>query len=106
MNRQTVLYRTTVEKATKSQLQDGVTYHDRQNDEVIITTASTYSIRIVSLGVKTSNFVFKALEYMLNHWRVPDKYVQFVTNGDTENTSFKTSGQVPVLTNSSRQSSL
>ena len=52
-------------------------------------TASTYSLRIVSLGVKASDFIFTALEYMLNHWRVPDKYVQFVTNGETDNNKFQ-----------------
>lgn len=42
-------------------------------------------LRIVSLGVKFSQFFFQALEYLLNQWESPAKSVQFVTNGETEN---------------------
>lgn len=83
MNEKTVLYRGQTEHAASTQLPTGETVHDRSQDEVIITTSSTYNLRIVSLGVKSTGFVFTALEYLVNHWYVPDKYVQFVTNGET-----------------------
>ena len=89
MNSKTVLYRSNTEQSANTQLPTGVTYHGHKQDEVIITTSSTYSLRIVSLGVKSCSFVFTALEYMLNHWCVPNKYVQFITNGETEKNKFQ-----------------
>lgn len=51
-------------------------------------TSDLKYIRIISLGVATSNFIFKALEYLLNKWEDPNKCVQFVCNGEIEGDKF------------------
>ena len=89
MNRKTVFYKSNTEKSSKTQLPTGETCHGLTQDEVIITSSATYTLRIVSLGVKYTDFLFDALEYMLNRWYVPDKYVQFVTNAETERNKFQ-----------------
>jgi hypothetical protein len=69
-----------------AQLPTGQTMHGKA--ERLICDQPLYTLRIVSLGVKTSNFMFEAMEYMLNHWTVPKKHVQFVTNGETRQQEF------------------
>jgi len=86
MNSSTVLLSS--ERSDSSQLPTGETRHVRQKEEIIITTSSAYTIRIVSLGVKSSSFIFTALEYVVNHWLAPQKYVQFITNGEIADEKF------------------
>lgn len=88
MNKATVKEVKTTTYSESAPLDNGDTRHGSFVKEDIVTTAATYTLRIVSLGVATSNFIFKALEYLLNHWRVPLKSVQFVTNGETEDHKF------------------
>jgi len=88
MNRCTVSYVNDTEHSARTQLPSGETLHGRVRGEVIITTSSVCTLRIVSLGVAASGFTFTALEYLVNHWRVPEKLVQFVTNGEMEKEKF------------------
>jgi len=82
MNRSTVLYTSNVEQSSQSEQPSGGTLHSRLQGEVTITTHSKYMLRIVSIGVAAPDFIFDALEYLVNHWVAPNKYVQFVTNGE------------------------
>jgi len=82
MNSNTVLYRCNVERSATAEAQTGETIHGRAQGQVVVTTADSYTLRIVSPGVKTSSFIFKGLEYLLNNWHVPVKWVQFITNGE------------------------
>jgi len=88
LNSSTVIHTSQTDRSETSQLPTGETRHVRQREEVIITTSSLCTLRIISLGVKSSGFIFTALEYMLNHWLVPQKYVQFITNGEIEDDKF------------------
>jgi len=88
MNRSTVLYMNDTRGYATSQLPTGETTHNRFKGEVIITTSSMYTLRIVSLGVASSGFIFTALEYIVNGWHAPNKTVQFVTNGEMEGHKF------------------
>jgi len=88
MNSDTVLHDNLQQRSETEQLSTGDIRHVRKSEEVIITTASAYAVRIVSLGVATSNFIFEALEFMVNHWRVPHKAIQFITNGEIEDDKF------------------
>jgi hypothetical protein len=89
LNRSTVLYMNDMRGCATTELRTGETTHNRFRGEVIITTFSTYTLRrIVSLGVATSGFIFKALEYIVNGWHAPNKSVQFVTNGEVEDGKF------------------
>jgi hypothetical protein len=89
MNSNTVLYKSNMEQSTTAQLRTGETIHGRAQGQVIVTTAGSYTLRIVSPGVKTSGFIFKGLEYLLNHWQAPTKSVQFITNGELEKDTFQ-----------------
>ena len=84
MNRNTVFSMSDVQGRTTTTLPSGETRHNRFKGEIIITTSSEYTLRIVSLGVATSGFIFTALEYIVNGWRAPKKKVQYVTNGEME----------------------
>jgi len=50
-------------------------------EERIVISGSP-NIRIVSVGVCTSPFIFKALEYFLRSWTATFKHVYFVTTGE------------------------
>jgi len=83
MNRSTVLYAGEIDESSQSDLDPSGTLNSRLQGEVTITTHSKYILRIVSFGVAAPHaFIFEAMEYLLNHWKVPCKYVQFVTNGE------------------------
>jgi len=83
MNRSTVLYASNLEQSAQSDLPSGGTLHSRLQGEVTVTTHSGYILRIVLVGVKAAHrFIFKALEYLVNQWMAPNKYVQFVTSGE------------------------
>ena len=84
MNARTVLYMNDRQCRGASELPTGETMYYHSTEEVVITTSSMCTLRIVSLGVAESGFIFTALEYIVNHWRAPDKYVQFVTNGEIQ----------------------
>lgn len=99
MNRNTVVYMDKKERHATAELPTGNTKHDCVKEEVIITTSSTYQLRIVSLGVTTSNFIFDALQYIVNHWNVPNKYVQFVTNEEIGQGKLLDFGPVLALVN-------
>lgn len=88
MNRSTVVNFCETERSETKQQATDEFRHVRQKEEVIITTRSAYAIRIVSLGVRSSSFIFKALEFVINQWLVPQKYVQFITNGEIEDEKF------------------
>ena len=89
MNRSTILYMSNVEQSATAQLPTGETIHGRAQGQVIVTTASSYTLRIVSPGVATSSFIFKGLEYLLNHWQAPVKSVQFITNAEIRENMFQ-----------------
>lgn len=88
LNRSTVLCMNNMQGSATTQLPSGLTRHDRFKGEVIITTSSMYTLRIVSLGVASSDFIFTALEYIVNGWHAPNKNVQFVTNAEIEGHKF------------------
>ena len=88
LNKSTVSYMNTTKQSATAQLPTGETVHGSFKGEVIITTSSRYALRIVSLGVATSGFIFTALEYIVNGWHAPNKSVQFVTNGEVEGDRF------------------
>ena len=83
MNRSTVVYASNMQQSAQSDLPSGGTLHSRLQGEVTVTTHSSYILRIVLVGVKAAHrFIFKALEYLVNQWMAPNKYVQFVTSGE------------------------
>lgn len=41
-------------------------------------------IRIVRIGISSTEFFFEAVSYLLNQWSAKEKKVQFVTSGDTD----------------------
>jgi hypothetical protein len=82
------------ELARSIQLTESAQYSTGETAQRTVTVSDTITkkifprIRIVSLGVKMSHFIYQALEYMLNHWRAPTKSVQFVTNGEADEFGF------------------
>jgi hypothetical protein len=88
MNRNTVLFEEDKVRRGKTNKPSGETMHIHATQRVTVTKTSTCTLRIVSVGVASSAFTFTALEYMMNHWLAPDKYVQFVTNGEINRGEF------------------
>jgi len=88
INKLTVKEIKTTVYSESTPLTTGDIRHGRLVKEEIVTTFDTYTLRIVSVGIATANFLFVALEYILNHWSVPKKNVQFVTKGETKNDKF------------------
>lgn len=82
MNRSTVKEVKTTYFSESVPLSSGDIRHGRLVKEEIITTLYEYTLRIVSVGVASSGFIIEALQYMMNHWNVPKKSVQFVTNAE------------------------
>lgn len=56
---------------------------------VVLKNYSIHSLRIVVIGMQHSDFLFDAIEYLLNEWKGPKEeklieHVEFLTAGDTD----------------------